>query len=363
MKKLLSAALCGAMLFTAAPVKAAELYETVIPEKGESGIYTSVYCGDTNFDSVIDAVDLMNLRTLLFGEDLSDGTFPVTLKNAAKLNADVNFDGIVNIIDMIEMKRAIIGETDLYEKKSAVEISDKPVENCSETGKILNTTSELREYLKIITDDPDRVEEYLSEYSDEFFENNSLAVGVMYQKRGEGVMYAAMPAFYINQSRGDEHTECIVVFGDYTCSHCPLLYPVTDTYLFVQESIPKKSYDGLTGEIVDISDWFTPDSSGYYYSSKDGENEIFIVQQSFLLMGSIDVYRDNHDGTFTYLHYLSGDDGMMPFDDKGEWKKDEDGNDIFTNDTSYSFRWYDDHAEIKYYSDSWLTDTVYFRKH
>lgn len=357
MKKILCTALCTAMMLTAVPVNAEDL---IIPEKGEISTSCSVYCGDTNFDSVIDAVDLMNLKKILFGEDYS---FNAGLINIGQKNADVNFDGSINILDMIALKQAILAGENTFEKVSVIEISDKPVEDYEEKGCIITCVSELREYLKNITDDPDRTEAWISKYNDDFFENSDLAVDVIYQERGEGVMYFPLTGFWIKdvEYNNEQISGAAVICID-TYAYNQAFYPITDTYLFVQTTIPKISCDNLSAGVIDLSNVFKPNYSGYHYSSPDGKNEIFIVQESFLLISSVTVYRDNHDGTFTYLRYLSSDDGHNPFDANGEWKKDDEGNDIFTNDTDYIFHWYDDRVEIEYTWEygKWTSDTIMF---
>ncbi|MDE6666214.1 MAG: hypothetical protein K2K14_08540, partial [Ruminococcus sp.] len=133
------------------------------------------------------------------------------------------------------------------------------------------------------------------------------------------------------------------------------LYPVTNTPMLAQVTVPKSqsSADDKSG-FLNFFELFASDMSQCSYTSPDGETEIYITQEAFLLGSDVDLYLKNSDGSFTLLTYLSTDDGCCPFSYNGEWFTDNDGNSVFGDRENFTITWKDNGVIIDHRIDGGL---------
>lgn len=338
--------------------------ESFTLEKGPDHISASVKSGDVNLDSNVDITDLLILKSRLTGED----------EQKSSAAGDLNFDGKINILDFIRLKSELLsGQGGLYEKKIEMSILDNPVPDYADKIKVITSLSEFKEYAESITDNKEKAEEITSQYDSRFFEENDLITEIIYQERGEGIFSEICDYFVVNYedfpfkltdedgNKIKEDYTVIMMNSEY--EHDKALYPVTNTYILTRISVPKNICNKYKPFVFD---GLFPDKPGELlsFTSPDEKNSILIVQSSFLLVSNVCVYRENSDGSLTWLGGLSCDDGYLPFDNDGYWKTTEDGEKVFTNDKSYIFHWYEDRVEIEHNLESskgeLFTETIYF---
>ena len=343
MKKVMSSILSLLFAFSAIPMGTTA--ETVRVERGAESWSRTYTRGDVNCDGSISIADAVGLQKYL-----------ITGEKDRKMDYDVNFDGKLNVYDMTALRRNIVNPENAVEMTLSIDVLESNAV-LPENGVLVKSTQELDGVLNGIN-----TEKYISKYDDEFFSKNNLMLGVITQNAGEGIMYTVgnpVKTGEIEYNGESFNGIAIPVSSNY--ENNIMLYPQTKTLLLAQVTIPKccSESDCI---FTDLSDIFAPDYSACTYSSPDGKHEYYITQSSFLLMSDADVYIDNHDGTFEHICSLVTDDGHNPFDDKGEWTLDENGNSVFTNGDSYRFTWYDDRVIIDYTweESKWTSETIYF---
>ncbi|MDE6101502.1 MAG: hypothetical protein K2F73_00785, partial [Ruminococcus sp.] len=183
---------------------------------------------------------------------------------------------------------------------------------------------------------------YIQRYNPEFFEENNLILKPFRQERGNGVFYEVIGTARVNYADDDKTFNGIFFGINPSYEQDKAFYPVTDTPMLAQITVPKyQCVDGDEAGCLDISQIFAPDISSYSYTSPDGETELYVTQEAFLLAGGINLYLKNPDGSFTHLTSLATDDGCCPFNDRGEWFTDEDGNSVFGDRENFTITWQD----------------------
>jgi len=125
----------------------------------------------------------------------------------------------------------------------------------------------------------------------------------------------------------------------------------------------QSSYDGEN--VIKVSD-----SESSSYESPDGQTKLYLNYRHYagnFNSGDtgretlIDMYLEEPDGHLKHLGDLSTEYNNEPFTSDGEWSVDSDGNNVFSNGTTYSITWLDDSVILEYQSGSWTaTGTIPF---
>ena len=323
--------------------------------------------GDYNIDGNVDSSDLTALTDKLLNVN-------------SLMNGDINFDGKCNILDQIILKNSILNGTEnLYTKKISLDvagtITPEPAPDEDEAGTLIKSISDLGEFLDANCKNKKLREDIYSQYDTEFFKDNDLIALLYHQKQGNGIYTQIrdyglwdLNVYDFEEDFPEEHIEdfpekhITLCLGETDYPEDDALYPVTDTSILARISVPKGKCDNYPSYFVDLSRIMFSDGYRelYSYSSPDSRNTIYISQSSFLTASYITVYRKDSENTYTNLASLTADNGFIPFDNKGQWKTDESGETIFTDDKYYSFKWYDDHVDIYHLIRPNLCDSIYF---
>lgn len=356
MKKLLSTLLCLSVVTGIAPLSSSAVSEPIYIENGAESWSKTVISGDVNDDGKLSIADAVILQQCIMDNYSPDDDSEL---NEAKL--DVNFDGSFDVFDMVLMRQTVLHpETapsqtwaiDILNSAEMPEIPEKP-ERFSRFASTYNsgfftTYSEMCEYLSALITDGSEVQKYLDRYDESFFEENNLILEPFVQERGNGIFYEILGTGRLNDFvRQDEEEDIYfngILFGLGRSGYENdiMLYPVTNTPMLAQVTVPKSqsSADDMVA-CLNPSHFFEPAMSSYSYTSPDGETELYVTQEAFLLMSSADLYLKNPDGSFTHLASLSTDDGCNPFNDKGEWFTDDEGNSVFGDRENFTITWKD----------------------
>ncbi len=347
MKKLLSTLLCLSAITGIIPLNSSAVSEPIYIENGADSWSETVISGDINDDGKLNIADAVIFQQCITNNYTTDDDSEL---DRAKL--DINFDGFFDVFDITLMRQFVIHpETAPVQKWSIDTIKTDELENegfsLSKYGEIFTTYADYQRAIEIFNAfGCKNLAEVLekNQYDEQFFEENDLIIQPLTQERGNGIFYNITGIGKFNDVKiDDENISDVVLLG--LCSEYKQdmgLYPITNTSMVAQVTIPKSQCS--TDDVVSClpSEFFEPDRTSYSYTSPDGEKELYITQQSFLFAGDINLYLKNPDGSFTYLTYLSTDDGCQPFSDKGEWSVDEEGNNVFSDGEYYSITWKQD---------------------
>lgn len=369
MKKLLSMITGLSVITGVAPMCAGAVSEPIYIEDGAESKSGTIICGDVNNDGSLNIADAVILQRCLMNNYSHEGD-----SEFDESRLDVNFDGVFDVFDLVQMRQTVLHpETAPRQEWTIDTIKIDKLENegfsLSESGDIITTYAEYQNMLKFFStfEDTDLIEvlEKNQRYDEKFFEENNLILQPFRQDRGNGVFYEVVGTARLNGSRyDDEETFSGIALGiNQSYKEEVGLYPVTDTPMLLQVTIPKyQCVDGDEIGCLDISRFLAPDISSCSYTFPDisscsytspySETEIYIIQKSFLLAGNIDLYLKNPDGSFTYLTYLATDDGCQPFSNNGEWSVDDDGNKVFGDGERYSITWHQDGVTLDHLIDN-----------
>ncbi|MDE6092137.1 MAG: hypothetical protein K2G14_03480, partial [Ruminococcus sp.] len=197
-------------------------------------------------------------------------------------------------------------------------------------------------YLSLLMKDVD-FSRYTEKYDRDFFKENNLILKLFSQERGNGVYYKITASGRVNYNDQDVNFNgiCLFMYPEY--EYDTAFYPVTNIPMFVQVTIPKSQCcENEEAGCIDTSKIFPScDGNLLSYKSPDGKTELSITQSAFLLGSSVELYLKNSDGSFTPLTSLATDDGCCPFNDRGEWFTDEDGNSVFGDRENFTITWQD----------------------
>ncbi|MDE6779941.1 MAG: dockerin type I repeat-containing protein [Ruminococcus sp.] len=359
MKKLLSTLLCLSAITGIIPTSAGAVSEPIYIEDGAESWSKTVISGDINDDGKLSIADAVILQQCLMNS-YSPDDFELD-----ESRLDVNFDGVFDAFDLIQMRQNILDPENAPRQEWAIDILQCEGFPDDETAVVITSHQEMIKYLATFMEDVDMREimKYNLRYDYKFFEENNLILKPFRQERGNGIFYEVAAAGRMNYADEDVTFNGILFLINPSYEQEKSLYPVTNAPMLAQIAVPKyQCVDGDEAGCLDISHIFAPDISSYSYTSPDGETELYVTQEAFLLGGSVDLYLKNPDGSFTPLTYLSTDDGCCPFNDKGEWFTDNDGNSVFGDRENFTITWKDNGVIIdhRFEGDLWEKKGVTF---
>ncbi len=262
---------------------------------------------------------------------------------------DVNSDGYIDSFDLAYMKQLVLDPDSAMTAECAVDIitPSSPVPD----GKIFSDKTAMTSYLSSFIEDETEIESYSEKYNDEFFKENNLILQAFLQERGRGIFYTVSGC-----GKTPDNKIRTVISSNY--EEYRGLYPVTNTYLLIQTAVPKsQSSENDVPFLLDTTRNY-PDVSSHKYSSPDGANEILITQESFMNVSDIRVYLKDSSISYSPLTSLTVENGGTPFNDNGNWYKDDDGNDVFGDGLHYNITWFDDSVIIEYEINEGVMDKV-----
>lgn len=343
MKKLLSTLLCLSAITGIIPTSAGAASEPIYIEDGAESWSKTVISGDVNYDGKLSIADAVILQQCLMNNYSPDDDFELD-----ESRLDVNFDGVFDAFDLIQMRQNILDPENAPRQEWTIDILECEGFPADETV-VITSHQEMIKYLATFMEDIDMREimKYNQRYDYKFFEENNLILKPFRQERGNGVFYEVVGTGRVNYANEDVNFNGILLGINPSYEQDKALYPVTDTPMLAQVAVPKyQCVDGDEAGCLDISQILAPDISSYSYTSPDGETELYVTQEAFLLGGSVNLYLKNPDGSFTPLTYLFTDDGCCPFNDKGEWFTDNDGNSVFGDRENFTITWKDNGVVI-----------------
>lgn len=338
MKNLLIAFLCTVMAGNPANNIASD---NVFVPSGAVSWSETVISGDINGDGKVNIADAVLLQKYLMADIYESSDFSCL---------DVNFDGIIDSFDMVLMRQCVLYPENVLTRTYSVDIL-KSAEDFIQSETILTSIDELSGYLSEFITDDSEVQSYLERYNDEFFEENNLVLAPFVQERGRGIFYnvsSSGKAKSQARSRGASEEIYIVLSAEYG-SYQPL-YPITNTNLLAQVTVPKSQSSGDNCVLCFDSNENTTNMSSHIYMSPDGETQLYITQEALNDTSDIRVFLKTGKISFKALTYLEGN-GCTPFSDDGEWSVDEDGNEVFGDGMGYSITWLDDAVIIDHQMD------------
>lgn len=349
MKKLLSTLLCMSAVTGIVPTSAGAVSEPIYIEDGAESWSKTFISGDINDDGKLSIADAVILQQCLMNSYSPDDDLEL---DESKL--DVNFDGVFDVFDMVQMRQNVLYPENAPRQEWAIDMLECAGFPADETEVIITSYQEMIKYFSTFMEDVDMREifKYIQRYNPEFFEENNLILKPFRQERGNGVFYEVVGTARVNYTDDDKTFNGILCGINPSYEQDKALYPVTDTPMLAQITVPKyQCVDGDEAGCLDISEIFAPDISSCSYTSPDGETELYITQESFLLTGGINLYLKNPDGSFAPLTHLFTDDGCCPFNDEGEWFTDNDGNSVFGDRENFTITWKDNGVVIDHRAD------------
>lgn len=297
---------------------------------------STVIAGDANNDNIVNVADAVLLQ-----QYMSTGKY-----NGDVSCFDINSDGIIDSFDMILMRQTILNPEMAVEHTYAVDILNS-AESVPEYGDVFTSTAEMSGYLAEFISNDSEIQTYLDKYDETFFENNNLILMPFEQQYGRGIFYHVSSVGKIRpkKSRGFGDDIFIALKAEY--SEYRVLYPITDTKLLIQASVPKS--EAQSGDNVSIYDpyEFNSNMEAIVYKSPDNKREIYVTQETLGNISDIRVLMKANKISYKALTFLTAY-GEKPFTEDGEWSVDENGNNVFGNGTTYSITWYDDHIVINH---------------
>ncbi|MCM1507065.1 MAG: dockerin type I repeat-containing protein [Ruminococcus flavefaciens] len=333
MKRLIIGFLCTVMSST--PTPSISSNNIFIPS-GKVSWSETVISGDANKDSSINIADAVLLQKYL-----TSGKY----ENDDLSCLDINFDGTIDSFDMTLMRQSIISPETPLSRTYSVDIL-KSAGELPINDSVLTDFNEMYDYLSSFISDDSELQLYLDRYDESFFEENNLVLVTFMQEYGRGIYYeissfGKMRPNLKARMAGDE------IFLTLTSGYdaYKVLYPVTNTPLLVQATIPKAH--SKAGDFVSVFDTNgnETDMSSHIYLSPDGTKEITITQETIGNISDIRVFLRQSKISFKALTYMTGY-GEKPFTDEGEWSVDSDGNSVFGNGETYSITWLDNAISI-----------------
>ncbi|MDE6426785.1 MAG: dockerin type I repeat-containing protein [Ruminococcus sp.] len=308
----------------------------------------TVISGDANHDNTVNIAD-----AVLMQKYMSSGEYDGDVSCF-----DINSDGIIDSFDMILMRQAIINPETVVEHTYAVDIL-KSVENLPEYGEVCTNTDEMSGYLSEFILDISEIQTYLDKYDDTFFENNNLILMPFTQKYGRGVFYnvSGVGKIHPKKSRGIGDDIFIALEAEYGAYR--VLYPITNTQLLIQAAVPKS--EANSGDNVSIYDAYeiNTDMESIVYKSPDNKYEFYVTQETMGDVSDIRFFLKSSKISYKAITFFTAY-GDKPFTEEGEWSVDEEGNNVFSNDTTYSITWYDDYIFVTHQvrGNEWESVTV-----
>lgn len=346
MKSLIIGFLCSTMSVTASPYTTSN--NIFIPNRDRSKTET-VISGDANNDGEISIADAVILQSYL-----TSGTCGST--DLSRL--DINFDGIIDSFDVILMRQTVLNPENAVSRTYSVDVLSS-AESLALHEEIFTSAEEVSDYLSEFIFDSSELQKYLDRYDEAFFRDNNLVLVPFVQERGKGVYYdisgfGKMRPNARSRKTGEEIF--LTLSADYDTYK--MLYPVTDTQLLVQATVPK--FQSNAGDFVSVydNDENLTDMSSHVYLSPDKKHEITITQEIQDNISDIRVFLRTGKISFKALTYMNGNGGK-PFTDDGEWSADSDGNDVFGNGTTYSITWFENAVTIEHQIDGNQWEKVY----
>ncbi len=322
MKKLITAVLSLSIMSEFVPLvsSARDLYvHNGLPEWSDTAV-----TGDINNDGNINIADAVILNEYIINGSAKDSEIS---------RMDLNYDCFVDSFDLISIRKLVLNPDSAFSLDYAVDIV-KSAENAPD-GKVLTSQSAMTEYLSTFIEDEAEIAVFSERYNDKFFEENNLVLQPFIQERGRGIFYTVSGAGLTQNNE-----ICIVISPNYEV-YRPL-YRVTNTYLLIQVAIPKSQSNESNSVTLIDTEKISYDVSSYTYFSPDDTKEIYITQESFTNLADIRVYLKNSAISFSPLTNITTENGFTPFNDNGEWYKDNDGNDVFGDGIHYSITWLDE---------------------
>lgn len=363
MKKLISTLLCLSVMTGIVPLSSSAVSEPIYIEDGAESWSKTYISGDVNDDGKVSIADAVILQKCIMNN--YDPWEDDEELDEEKL--DINFDGVFDVFDLVQMRQYVLHPETAPTQTWAIDMLEcDGVSN--ETEVIITDYQEMLDYLATFENASlSEILKYNQRYNRKFFEENNLILKPFVQERGNGVFYEIVGTGRVNDFIYQDEEDNDVYFNGILFGINPEydeydtgLYPVTNTPMLAQIAVPKSqsSEDDMV-VCLDFSYLFSPDISSYSYTSPDGETEIYITQESFLLAGSVELYLKNPDGSFTYLTYLATDDGCQPFSYNGEWSVDEDGNSVFGDGERYSITWKQDGVVLDHLIDCYVWENIF----
>ncbi|MDE6036087.1 MAG: dockerin type I repeat-containing protein [Ruminococcus sp.] len=296
----------------------------------------TVISGDANSDNTVNIAD-----ALLLQQYMSTGEYDGDIACF-----DINSDGIVDSFDMILMRQAIINQEEPAEHTYYVDML-KSAESIPERGEVLTNISEVETYLSEFIPDSTEIQTYLERYDDKFFEENNLIIMPFEQKYGRGVFYNVSSVGKIRPKRSRDMNDDIFISLEATYGAYRVLYPITDTKLLIQATVPKN--EAQSGDNITIYDSYEikTNMESIAYTSPDSSKEVYITQETTGDLSDIRFFLKTNKITYKALTFLTAY-GDKPFTADGEWSVDSNGNDVFGNGKTYSLTWYDDHIAVNH---------------
>lgn len=326
MKSLIIGFLCATMSGNPTPDTTSN---NVFIPNGERSRTETIISGDANKDGKLNIADAVILQQYLTSgiyehDDLS--------------RIDINSDGIIDSFDIIIMRQTILNPESAVSRTYSIDILNS-AEILTQHEEIFTSADEVSAYLSEFIFDTSELQMYLERYDETFFEENNLVLVPFVQERGKGIYYnisgfGKMHPDFMKRSVGEEIF--LTLSADYS-AYKPL-YPVTNTQLLVQATIPKSQ--SHKGDFVSWSDESenSTNMSSHIYLSPDGKHEITVTQETQGNISDIRVFLRTGKISFKALTYMNAN-GEKPFTDNGEWSADSDGNNVFGNGTTYSITW------------------------
>lgn len=293
----------------------------------------TVISGDANCDGTVNIADAVLLQKYI-----SSGEY-----NGDVACFDINSDGMIDSFDMILMRQTILNPEMVVEHTYAVDIL-KSADNIPEYGDVFTNTGAMSDYLTEFIDTSE-LQTYLDKYDDAFFENNNLILMPFTQKYGRGIFYnvSSVGKILPKKSRGIGDDIFIALEAEYGAYR--VLYPITNTQLLIQASVPKS--EAQSGDDVSIYDAYeiNTDMEAIVYKSPDNKHEFYVTQETMGDVSDIRFFRKASKISYKALTFFTAY-GDKPFTEEGEWSVDEDGNSVFSNDKTYSITWHDDYVFV-----------------
>lgn len=338
MKSLIIGFLCATMSGTAVPNTASN---NVFIPNGDRSKTETIISGDANKDGKLNIADAVILQ-----QYLTSGIF----ESDDLSRLDINSDGIIDSFDVIVMRQTILNPENIVSRTFSIDILNSS-ENFTQHEEIFTNAEDVSDYLSEFIFDSSELQTYLDRYDEVFFKENNLVLVPFVQERGKGIYYnisgfGKMRPYIMSRRTGDEIF--MTLSADYAAYK--MLYPITDTQLLIQATIPKSQ--SHAGDFVSVfdNDENRTNMSSHIYLSPDGKNEITITQEIQGNISDIRAFLRTGKISFKALTYMTAN-GEKPFTDNGEWSVDSDGNNVFGNGTTYSITWFENAVTIDHQID------------
>ncbi|MDE5558397.1 MAG: dockerin type I repeat-containing protein, partial [Ruminococcus sp.] len=308
MKKFINIALCLSVISGVIPIGANAKSEPIVLETGsEHWEYTSI-SGDVNSDGKVSVADALLLQKCIMNKyDYLDE------ESLNKHALDVNFDGFFDSFDLVQIRQLVLNPEKAEKQTWAVDIlnteaeiptiEEKEIIWSENLDKVITEYDEMSAYLKTFITDNDELQKYLEKYDETFFKENNLILTPFIQERGNGVLTVAESPIRIDNLYLYDKTidKSIIFFIGGLYKEDVGLYPVTNTKMLAQVTIPKSqtsTEDNIFYVDLQGDGFFSEQRETVSYT--DGTHEIVITQESGWDINA-NIYIKNDDGSFTYI--------------------------------------------------------------